>query len=179
MLGRSFSAPHLFTGQLRLWWGKANERPDRPRNLFGSFELRPSPAQMFRAGDCISREGVVDRSKLHRLMEKLVGRIGAEDPQGTESGLMGGCPKDFREIDRVPGGHFAAALDGALVLGLATRLSAKWRTAAMFAAPWPARRRLRSSLKVTSRTQCREFSISQSLRATSAKASAESRRQEA
>src|SRR6185295_7719333 len=29
--------------------------------------------------------------------------------QGTESGLMGGCPKDFREIHRVPGGHFAAA----------------------------------------------------------------------
>ena len=82
MHGRSFHAPHLFTGPLRLWWGKAHERPDRPRNLFGSFEQRPSPAQMFRAGGCISRDGVVDRSELHRLMEKLVGRIGAEDPDG-------------------------------------------------------------------------------------------------
>lgn len=82
MHGQSLYDPHLYSGPLRLWWGQADERPDRPRNLFGSFGQRPSARQMFRAGGCISQEGFVDKSELHRLMKKLVGRIGAEDPDG-------------------------------------------------------------------------------------------------
>ena len=42
-----------------------------------------------------------------------------------------------------------------------TRLMAKWRTMAMFRAPWPLRSRDWSSAKVTSSTQCRRFSIAQ------------------
>jgi hypothetical protein len=82
-------------GGLRLWWGKADDRPDRPRNLFGLFTERPSAALMFRGGGCISEEGLVDRGKLVRLMTKLAVRIGAENEE------PGGRPDN----SRIPSGY--------------------------------------------------------------------------
>src|SRR5215472_12093074 len=51
--------------------------------------------------------------------------------------------------------HFLRRLMDRLSVIWRTRLSAKWRTTAM--APCPMRRRDRSSLKITSRAQCRLF----------------------
>src|SRR5262252_210747 len=57
--------------------------------------------------------------------------------------------------------HFLRRLMDRLSVIWRTRLSAKWRTTAMFLAQCPMRRRDRSSLKITSRAQCRLFSMRQ------------------
>ena len=68
----------------------------------------------------------------------------------------------LRTPSRYPVSH-PATLRSSLMdffsLAARTRLSAKWRTTAMFLAPNPFRNRDRSSLKVTSSTQCSRFSM--------------------
>ena len=75
---------HPFPGPLQLWWGKQNA-PERPRNLFGTFEpgeMAP-PADRFRAGGPnghIASNGKVRRTPLHQFMAKLSQRIRRAGP---------------------------------------------------------------------------------------------------
>ncbi len=135
--------------------------------IFPVFGLHTTLAQNLKMGVVFTVVSVARSFALRRVFDRA--------PNPSHAG------REERMASRYAGSHPAILrrdLMDRLSAAVRTRLRAKWRTVAMFRAPWPLRRRDWSSAKVTSRTQCRRFSIAQCSRTTVAASRGERAREE-